>query len=72
MYGGIIFQNKCLIKNIADLKRHLVVAVIMYGLNDGPCRSLILEVEKIGEFISRCHSSLMINAASYPVIKPFK
>lgn len=27
MYGGIIFQNKCLIKNIADLKRHLVIRI---------------------------------------------
>lgn len=48
------------------------VVVIMYGLNDGLCRSLILEVEKIGEFILRCYSLLMINVVLYSVIKLFK
>lgn len=48
------------------------VVVIMYGLNDGLCRSLILEVEKIGEFILRCYSLLMINVVLYLVIKLFK
>lgn len=48
------------------------VVVIMYGLNDGLCRSLILGVEKIGEFILRCYSLLMINVVLYLVIKLFK
>lgn len=48
------------------------VVVIMYGLNDGLCRSLILEVKKIGEFILRCYSLLMINVVLYSVIKLFK
>lgn len=48
------------------------VVVIMYGLNDGLCRSLILEVEKIREFILRCYSLLMINVVLYLVIKLFK